>query len=267
MACWHTVVAGDCLHSLAAEYGFADGQRIYDHPNNASLKTQRPNPALLLPGDQIYIPDVMRKTVPCATGKLHRFVVKRATVLFSLVLKDASGQALASKRYRLKIEGERREGTTGGDGKLEQMVPARAKNADLWVWLSDAPPAEEAPTNDNDDDLRAPDDGDDAVFGSTDNSQGDGGDENAESGDEEDDTRGPHVLHFSLQIGHLDPHDTESGLQQRLNNLGYHCPRSGRIDAQTRVALRAFQTDQGIDPSGELDSSTESALRQHHGGT
>ena len=34
---------------------------------------------------------------------------------------------------------------------------------------------------------------------------------------------------FTLQIGHVDPIDTDSGIQARLNNLGYPC---GSVDGK-----------------------------------
>lgn len=69
-----------------------------------------------------------------------------------------------------------------------------------------------------------------------------------------------------LQLGHMDPLDTLSGLQRRLANLGYHCGgEDGELGDATRAALRAFQRERQLPESGEPDDATRSALRQLHG--
>lgn len=69
-----------------------------------------------------------------------------------------------------------------------------------------------------------------------------------------------------LQLGHLDPHDEPSGVQQRLRNLGFYF---GALDGEhgpvTAGALRSFQTKQGLTVSGEADDDTMNALRDAHG--
>ena len=78
-----------------------------------------------------------------------------------------------------------------------------------------------------------------------------------------------------LRIGHLDPvHDEDaddaivSGVQARLNNLGFHC---GEVDGiagpRTRAALASFQSiAMGRDnPDGEPDKETREVMKQHHG--
>ena len=44
MAQTHTVRQGDCMASIAKQFRFADYQTIYGHPQNARLKSRRPNP-------------------------------------------------------------------------------------------------------------------------------------------------------------------------------------------------------------------------------
>lgn len=47
-----------------------------------------------------------------------------------------------------------------------------------------------------------------------------------------------------------------SDIQARLILLGYSVPRSGALDAETRQAIRLFQTNSGLPPTGEVDSQT-----------
>lgn len=71
---------------------------------------------------------------------------------------------------------------------------------------------------------------------------------------------------IKLKLGHLDPHDTPSGVQHRLRALGYYF---GALDAdhgdRTAAALRRFQTKQGLEVTGEADDATMSALRDAYG--
>ncbi|WP_437827969.1 PGRP and LysM peptidoglycan-binding domain-containing protein [Sorangium sp. So ce1153] len=70
---------------------------------------------------------------------------------------------------------------------------------------------------------------------------------------------------WPLRIGHLDPIESLSGLQARLNNLGFAC---GAVDSamgpKTEAALRAFQTAAGLEPTGAVDDATIAALRARH---
>lgn len=79
-----------------------------------------------------------------------------------------------------------------------------------------------------------------------------------------DDPDGP-CYEWRLAIGHLDPVDTDSGLQQRLSNLGYW--PAGESDAATLpYGLRAFQDDHDLDVTGEADQATQDKLKEVHGG-
>src|SRR5215212_7465445 len=77
------------------------------------------------------------------------------------------------------------------------------------------------------------------------------------------------TLTMKLQIGDLPPIEQISGVQARLNNLGYDCGEvNGQINDATKAALRAFQ--QSIDlanPSGELDDKTRAELARLYDGT
>jgi N-acetylmuramoyl-L-alanine amidase len=82
-----------------------------------------------------------------------------------------------------------------------------------------------------------------------------------------------------LRIGHLDPLDQDSGVVQRLTNLGYlapieeyryadddgtHTSADGRR-RRVAFALAAFQRDRGIEQTGAADDATRDALREAHG--
>jgi len=66
----------------------------------------------------------------------------------------------------------------------------------------------------------------------------------------------------NLRLGNLDPLDTPSGVQQRLNNLGYNCGgEKGEIGEQTKEALKKFQADQNLEQTGEADAATKAKLK------
>lgn len=71
---------------------------------------------------------------------------------------------------------------------------------------------------------------------------------------------------WKLHFGHLDPIDTITGVQARLNSLGYKINSvSGSLDDSTKTALSAFQKDNGLTVSGSIDSTTRSKLEEMHG--
>jgi hypothetical protein len=79
-------------------------------------------------------------------------------------------------------------------------------------------------------------------------------------------TVGPDREEFELQLGGMDPIETLSGVQGRLNNLGYDCGGAdGAMTAETAEAIRRFQKDHGLPETGEPDDVTRSRLKELHG--
>lgn len=119
----HVVKSGECLSTIAAQYGFADHGSIYNHPANAALRTKRPNPHVLHPGDEVVIPERTAKVVVCATGASHRFMLRRPTKKLKLKFMDEEGQPLAYTPYVLSYDREWIEDLTNADGELDRDVP------------------------------------------------------------------------------------------------------------------------------------------------
>ena len=79
-----------------------------------------------------------------------------------------------------------------------------------------------------------------------------------ESGEEES---------YELDLGHLDPVDTIQGAQARMKQMGaYFGTITGSMSLPFVMALKMFQESRGLKPTGELDASTQAALRESHGG-
>ena len=71
---------------------------------------------------------------------------------------------------------------------------------------------------------------------------------------------------YQLNFGHVDPIDDVSGVQARLNNLGFECGEAdGAMNDQTEMALRQFQRKYGITESGEADQETRDRLLELYG--
>ncbi len=85
---------------------------------------------------------------------------------------------------------------------------------------------------------------------------------------------------WDLELGGLLPPETDDGVRQRLNNLGYHGGQVGGHRASSddgddsddgvdplSLAVAAFQEDMGLDVTGAIDDATRSKLIDVHGGT
>jgi Putative peptidoglycan binding domain len=76
---------------------------------------------------------------------------------------------------------------------------------------------------------------------------------------------GPDEFRALLQFGYLDPINELSGVQKRLNNIGYDCGEAdGQLNPQTKSALRDFQRRFELPQTGEPDESTLAQLEELH---
>jgi N-acetylmuramoyl-L-alanine amidase len=142
MAPWHTIRAGEDLHTIAHDYGLADWKVIYDHAENTAFKERYPNPDILEDGDRVFVPNRELKKQQCETEKRHTFEYKRPTTFLRVVLKDENGNAYAGKKYRLVVGWKTFEGTTDDQGLVAHQVPADTTRGRLTLWLGDDPAGE-----------------------------------------------------------------------------------------------------------------------------
>ena len=219
MASIHIVEQGEYLSSIAKQYHFTDYRRIYDHPENAEFKRKRPNPNVIFPGDELFIPDLEERLEARSTEKRHFFRLKGPKLLLRIIVKDDEGHPFADAAYTLRVEDEIYKGTTNRNGLLQHEIPIGAVSGELTLERN--------------------------------------------------------KLTWPLQIGHLDPVDEVivnkaiiSGIQARLNNLGFVCgPVDGILGPKTITAIRAFQKDvlKRAEPDGEPDKATRDRLISEHG--
>jgi N-acetylmuramoyl-L-alanine amidase len=134
----HTVAAGDCLYSIGKLYRFPTWETIYDAPDNEDFKKARPDPNVIYPGDQLVIPDLepSTKSVACGTDLNHKFQVKLPHFLFRVKVKDEDDKPITGKKFRLEIGDDQFDGTTDGDGIVQQRIPVDQTSARLWVFFT-----------------------------------------------------------------------------------------------------------------------------------
>ena len=71
---------------------------------------------------------------------------------------------------------------------------------------------------------------------------------------------------YKLALGSVDPVSELSGVQGRLQNLGFDCGTpDGQMGPRTQAALRAFQRRNKLPVTGEPDDATRAKLEEVHG--
>ena len=71
---------------------------------------------------------------------------------------------------------------------------------------------------------------------------------------------------YILELGCVDPITEISGVQERLNNLGFDCGAAdGVMRSETQAALIEFQKKHDLPQSGEPDIETQNKLLKAHG--
>jgi hypothetical protein len=133
MTVTHICEKGDSLPKIAAEYGFSDYHTIWDLPDNAELRTQRPNPNVLAAGDRLIIPDKQDKQLAVTVGAKHAFTLKGKATRLRLQLLDLAGAPLKSTPIQITVDGKTSTVSTDATGLLDQPVPPGAPSATLFA--------------------------------------------------------------------------------------------------------------------------------------
>ena len=135
----YTVKQGDHLSAIAKKFGFRNYKTIWDDPGNADLQNLRLNPNVLLPGDQILIPDPASKTESAGTGDTHKFVVPVPKLELRILTHDMNDDPVAAESCTLQVESEIFQLQTDSDGLMQQKIAADAVNGLLQVVQMDIP--------------------------------------------------------------------------------------------------------------------------------
>lgn len=133
----HNVRRGDTIVQIARKYGFRAIAPIWDHPENAALRSRRPNPFVLAQGDAVFIPDKEPEEHSCQTNQRHVFRLRGMTQWLHQRLLDEESRPLAGKKFELTVGGKSFDGLTDGAGEIRVQIPLDATTGDLKVWLTD----------------------------------------------------------------------------------------------------------------------------------
>jgi hypothetical protein len=123
----HVVNPGEHLSRIAEAYGFDDYTDVWNHRKNADLQQQRPDPHVLQPGDQVYIPEAKDQPAAKPTGVQHPFSVKRSPLKVRLRFLDLATKPIAAAQFTLA-------GTslsTDGGGRVEATIDKAAVSVPL----------------------------------------------------------------------------------------------------------------------------------------
>lgn len=139
-----TIRPGESLLQLAYEAGFDSWKRLWHHEANEDLRAAREDPQVLLPGDEITVPDpVSTPEERCPVDKEHRFRLTRPRAWVNLRMVDDAGEPLAGARYALTIDRTTHEGLTDDDGMLSVEIQPNVHHGHIQVWFDkDRPPFE-----------------------------------------------------------------------------------------------------------------------------
>lgn len=127
----HTVGEGECISSIAEKYGFFP-KIVWDDPANASLKKERGDMNLLVPGDVVNVPDKKTKEVDCGLDKTHKFRKKGVPAIFRMQVFDGESPR-ANQHYTLAVGDQQFFGSTDGEGVLEANVSPTATDGYLVI--------------------------------------------------------------------------------------------------------------------------------------
>lgn len=131
----HVVAQGECLSSIADQYGFF-WETLWEFADNAPLKELGRHPNTLLPGDVVRIPPLRPAFYTRATGARHTWRVKGVPVKIRVqILVD--GVPRANTPFTLDAEGVQSVGQTDADGVVDTRVPTRARSGTLTVGEGD----------------------------------------------------------------------------------------------------------------------------------
>jgi hypothetical protein len=259
----YTVQTGDCCSSVARQNGLPDYHALYDASENSPLRSTRPNPNQLNPGDTITVPPRATPRTG-ATDATHRFVTDAHPVKVRIALVDQGDRPVANVTCVLRFPTGAAAISTDGNGLLQHQVDARVTTGTLQVQFP-APTAGAAASGGS-------------TAGSAASGTGSGGSASPPAYpaaivassfiDARDDTfiGAPPTNHmtWNLHIGALACHGSLEGVQGRLSNLGFgQVTVDGNPSDALTAAVRAYQTRYRLTVNGDWNAIKDDLKTRH----
>lgn len=228
MAIIHDVVQGEYLSLIALVHGFHDSRVIWEHPDNAELKSRRRNPNALLPGDRVVIPDRQPGVESATTGQVNPFVAGDDAPRLNVHFENASAAPLANRDGPLTLGG------VDANGAFVRAKPINTSTDDAGLLQQEF--------RGSFFDRAAATEGDFQMLAQPAAAASD----------------------FRLLIGHLDPVDEPSGQRARLDNLGYFAGYTENDRDQLEWATEEFQCDEKLKDRGLFDDRKKNLPTWNH---
>lgn len=128
----HQVQQGDCLLTIAEQYGFL-WETVWNHSANAQLKNERKDPNVLRPGDVVRVPAIRLREYGRSTEARHRFRKKSNRAKVRVQVLDYEHRPRKAVSYVAMLDGEIHRGSTDVNGYLEILAPPNAQKLRLEV--------------------------------------------------------------------------------------------------------------------------------------
>lgn len=133
----HVVRQGEHGSAIAEKYGFARLRTVWSDPANAGLREKRQTPDILLPGDEVAIPDKAARDEPAGTGQSHTFVLLADKVRVRLQVRDLAGSPLAGHPCQFTVEDRPAICSTDENGVIDSPASRSVAKARLRIDDSD----------------------------------------------------------------------------------------------------------------------------------
>jgi N-acetylmuramoyl-L-alanine amidase len=128
----YKVKDGEWVGSIAMNFGYTDWKNdVWMNPQNSDLRTRRPDPYVLAPGDILFVPPWDQKQDSAATSQRHTFQLKAPTEVFRIRLLDDDKSPLKNEQYKLTLRYDPGGGSytqantkSDGNGVLTETIPS-----------------------------------------------------------------------------------------------------------------------------------------------
>ncbi len=127
----HVVEQGEHTASIAHDYGFDSFRILYDHAENSPFRQERPDPNILCPGDQIYVPEKELKEESGVTEKRHRFQLLGDPLKLRLKLLTLDWAGYEGVACEMIGSGPAKPHETDTEGKIEQAITPKVEEVSL----------------------------------------------------------------------------------------------------------------------------------------
>ena len=133
MANSHTVEDGEHFPKIAADAGFRNYKKIWENGDNQAIRTKRKTASILMPGDEVFLPDAEQGDHTGESDKRHHFQLLVEPLKLRIRLLDLDDKPVVDKTCLLEVDGKSVEVKTKADGILEHPIPHTSQRGVLTI--------------------------------------------------------------------------------------------------------------------------------------